>query len=111
MKSLYLALALMAANAAYGEIIGTMPIEGGLICDTPEEVLTFLNSNGTELPPGCGRLAIAHVATVHLTKVHEVNGLRFALARYDFIKPGTIWTQYGYWGQPISITATNDTAL
>lgn len=104
-----LCLALAASTTRAEDQLPRMPIFGGIICDTAEEVIGFIAG---EAPPGCGTLRQPTPADVYITGIHEAEGQRYLLARYEFPKvDGTFYVQYGFWGAPQPIPASLDIAL
>ena len=74
-------------------------ISGGIICDSLEDVERLIRR---EPQATCGRLVGAFPAEVTMLEPFEHNGLRFHMARYDFLRP-VPWgnqTQFGFWGAP-----------
>lgn len=86
-----------------------MIIQGGIICDTIEEVKVFIDSKGVETPEGCGVLRSGALATVTLLEKYESNNYGFAIARYDFLTPPLAeQPQYGFWGNPVKLASLTD---
>ena len=102
-----LILGVIAAHPARGDEIKTViPITGGLICDTVEQVHQAIQNTNANVE-GCGMLRSQYgvPATVTELETYEHDGHIFLMARYDFINP-TPWgnqVQYGYWGAPVPV--------
>jgi len=76
-------------------------IEGGIICDTLEQVKDYIHKPAM-LSPGCGRLVGMRPATVTMLPDYIFNGLRFHMTQYEFNAdvPWGVPIQFGFWGQP-----------
>lgn len=77
-------------------------ISGGLLCNTPEEVLSVIHGKRED---GCGTLRGRLLAFVVFGEVYVYKGHAFQLAEYHFLMP-TPWgnqVQYGFWGRPEEI--------
>lgn len=74
---------------------------GALICDKPDSVVTFLESNGTERLPDCGRLMTQKgtPATVTIIEPYVWHDRTFYVAMYQFDNnvPWGVPIQYGFW--------------
>lgn len=63
---------------------------GGLICDTADEVRTYVTSKGADIPSGCGELIIPmRMRVVMIDVIGDI-----ALVRYEFLD-GQLPPQFG----------------
>ena len=97
-------------SMAEEQTLGIFAIKGGYICNSPEQLLALIETKGQVQIDGCGTLNVAFPANVVLYDIYDSSGLRFALARYEFMVdvPWGVPVQYGFWGPPITIQASLD---
>lgn len=93
------------ATAQEEPVSQTLPIAGGVICDTQEQVVDTISNteeNGSlSMVDGCGVLRIPLLAEVVLLGEYQTNKSRFMLAEYNFKpNPFGLYVQYGWWGFP-----------
>ena len=98
MKLLMAAILLASTSIATAETSPPFAMSGGIICDTLDDVVTYLD---TEVANTCGRLVTPTVGTVTILGTYVVVNLEYTLVRYDFISPANFnAVQYGWYGQP-----------
>ncbi len=96
-----IALSIVATTSLAEEISAPMTLNGGIICDTLDDVIALLEK---EPAPTCGRLMSAHIGTVTHVAEYEANGLMFNLVRFDFANPLNFpKIQYGWFGKPQAV--------
>lgn len=71
------------------------------ICDKPDSVLAFLDSDGMTRLPDCGNLVgrVAWPVTVTIIEPYEYDGRTFYIAQFAFAGdvPWGVPIQYGFW--------------
>lgn len=98
MKTLVLILPLLV-TPALAQTSDPIRMSGGLICDTVEDVTTFIAT--FELNT-CGRLLGSVVGTVTPLAKFSHNGKTYTIVKYDFGEhPAVPQIQYGWWGAPV----------
>ena len=110
LRTILTTIFLVFGFSAYADEPITSPpmfLEGGLICDTLEQAVHNIENPET-FSEGCGLLAKPIVGTVTILGVFDHNGLRFHLARYEFVGDnGFNPIQYGFWGVPTPVEPVN----
>lgn len=92
MRSILIGLAILAitlpAKAEEVVLHEAVVVEGGLMCNTVEEVKSFIGvqeSRSGDIPPGCGLLQVPVALRVISLGTYETRRRTFLLVRFEFL--------------------------
>jgi len=107
MRMVLLASLLLTAAASAAETERSPRImlnPGALLCDTPEQLLEYIDGQAMATVPGCGLSTQPMWVEIEPLESYEAHHRRFDLIVYHFPMMTASglqwWTQYGYWGVP-----------
>lgn len=97
-KILALLLGALVLFQSQAQAQAPLVISGGAICDTAEEVKTFITTN--HVPEGCGELTGSLAVMASVVEIFEHDRYLFVIGRYAFLQEGKVHVQYGIMGPP-----------